>query len=355
MIFYIGILAFNIFLYAILYKVKNGKKIYLATIFTILFFISALRSRQIGADYSVYINVFEKIDKYINNYPMEKGYLYLNYFISLFTKNYVIFSILINIIIFTSLYKYIKDNIDKEYFIWIVFVFIANPYLYIQSTFNVLRQTIAIMIILYGIKQLNDKKYFRYIIYVIIAAQIHTISYLFILLIFLKLINWNERKFFILLIISIFINFFGKNGILIRYISNLLGYSRYLGYKNTLFDFQLYIFFIFIVVVFLLYIYNKIEIKEKEKMFVDSYILSLSLLPLLITNDIMYRVYVGLVFISLPGLAIILKSIKEKFKKENLYLKGIFITYYIMLFLFFLQSVIKSNNIKYIPFTFFWQ
>lgn len=355
MIFYIGIVIINLILYAILYKIKNGKKIYLGTILTLLFFISSFRSRGIGADYPVYINVFERIGTYINNYPMEKGYLYLNFFISQFTNNYIIFSLFINLIIFYSLYQYIKDNVDKEDYFWIMFIFIANPYLYIQSTFNVIRQTIAIAIILFGIKHINNKKYLRYIIYVILAAQIHKISYIYLLLIVIKKINLKDKGFIILLITSLFINLFGKKLLLIKYISNILGYTEYLEYKNTLFNFSAYILFISISVLFLLYVYKKIEIKEKDKLFVDTYLVSLSLLPVFITNDIMYRVYIGLVFMSLPGMAIMLKNIKEKFIKENIYIKSIFVSYYIMLLLLFLQSVIKSNNTRYIPFTFFWQ
>ena len=69
----------------------------------------------------------------------------------------------------------------------------------------------------------------------------------------------------------------------------------------------------------------------------------------------MYRVHIGLVFMSLPAIPIILKYLKDKSKKVNFIVKGGFILYYVLMFSLFIFLAMKTNNINYVPFTFFWQ
>lgn len=355
MLIYILLIVLNIILYMFLSKRQNGKKIYLITILTILMLVSSFRSKQIGADYSAYINVFENITKITATHPMEKGYLILNYIISFFTDNYVVFSLFINGLIFSILYKFIKDNVDEKYYVWVMFIFIANPYLYIQGTFNIIRQMLSICIILCSTKFLNEKKYIPFILSIVLAAQFHSISYIYLGLLLIKLIKWDEKKLFSITIISLLMNLAGKNNIVLQYLSNMFGYGKYLEYEDTMFNFPIYILFIFIVTFLLIKNYKKININEQKKLFLDIYIISLSLLPIFITNDIMYRVYIGLVFMSLPAIPIIIKYFKDKSKKFNFIVKGGFILYYTLMFVLFIYLAMKTNNTNYVPFTFFWQ
>jgi len=354
MLIYLLLPILNIIFYIILSKFKVKKNIYLISSLTILMIISSFRASQIGADYHVYVNVFENIDKAIISYPMEKGYLLLNYIVALITSNYVIFALIINLFIFSAIYKYIKNNVDEKYYLWIILIFTMNPYLYIQSTFNVIRQTIAFCIILYGIKYLIEKKYIIYILLILMAAQFHSISYIFILLIFIRMMRWNEKKFFILLFCVILLVLFKNCGI-IDFFAKILGYGKYAKYGATMFDFFVYHTFIISVVSILILNYKKIEIKENEKFFLDTYIISLSLLPVFVTNDIMYRVYIGFIFISLPAVPLILKHCDKTMKKMKYLIKSGYALYYSLLFVMFLYSIMKTNNINYIPFRFFWQ
>jgi len=355
MLIYILLPLLNIILYFFLSKKEKGRKIYLITILTVLMLLSSFRSKQIGADYSVYVNVFENISKHISSYPMEKGYLILNYLVSIFTSNYVVFSLVINSIIFSVFYKFIKDNVDEKYYVWIMSMFILNPYLYIQSTFNIIRQMLSICIILYGIKFLNEKKYIHFVLSIILASQFHSMGYIYLSLLLIKLIKWDEKKFYLISIGSLVMNILGENNVILQFLSSLLGYGKYNGYKDTMFNFPIYILFIFAVVILLIKNYKKIKTNEKEKLFLDTYIISLSLLPIFITNDIMYRVHIGLVFMSLPAIPIILKYLKDKSKKVNFIVKGGFILYYVLMFSLFIFLAMKTNNINYVPFTFFWQ
>ena len=356
MTLYILLPLLNVVLYLFLAGRKGGKKLYLIITLASLALISSLRSSQIGADYPIYVKIFENIGNLINKYPMEKGYLYFNLIASLFTHSYVVFSLALNSVIFSILYFFIRKNVEEKYYFWTVFIFITNPYLYIQSTFNVVRQAISTCIVLLGINQLNNRKYIPFLLLTIIAAQFHSIGYIYALLAIVKLIKWNEKKFFIISAFSLIFNLFLSKSGLLYSIANLFGYGNYNGYKATEFNFWLFAIFIFAVTALLIVNYKKIKVSEKEQFFLDTYILSLALLPIFVTNDIMYRVYVGLVLVSLPGIAIVIRHCDQFFKTHTrILIKGAYIVYYGLLYGLFLWLVIKANNASYIPFKFFWQ
>lgn len=354
MLFYLLLPITNILIYLLLNKFKISKKGYLIVSFTILFLISTLRSEYIGADYNVYVEYFDKIQFDFKYIPTEIGFRLFNYIISLFTKNYVIFTLIINTFVFYTIYKYIVKNVDEKYYIWIMVIFIMNPYLYIQSTFNIIRQTIAYVIILCGLKYLIEKNFIKYLLIIILAAQIHTVSYIFILLILLRLIKWNQKKLAMLLVGVVTIRIFKNCGIL-DIVANFLGYGIYINYKSTMFDFSLFYMFILSIIIMLIVNYNEFKLKENQMFFINLYIISLILLPLFVTNDIIYRVYIGLVLLSLPAIPLIFETFENKYKRIGNLIKIGFVSYYSLLFVFFLYTLSRANNIYYIPFKFFWQ
>ena len=340
---------------------KNKEKVFFIIVLLILYFLSSFRSEQIGADYSVYTNIFKNVNTYFNTYPIERGYMILNYIVSIFSKSYVALSLVINSVIFVGFYFFIKNNVEKKYYFWIVLIFILNPYLYIQSTFNVVRQTMAIFIFLFGMLNLNSeksslKKYILYLLCCILGAQFHSSCYIYMLLIlFIKGVRWNRKKFIALLIISLICNFSLSNSTILYYISDFFGYKTYFGYAATRFNFPLFIIFVVGIALILIMNYDKIKVEKKEKVFLDTYIISLILLPTFAINDIMYRLYVGMVFISLPAIPVILRYCKSLSKRTVTFVGSSYALYYGLMYLLFVMSILNSNNVRYIPFKFFWQ
>lgn len=333
--------------------------LYFIVMMVILFLVSSLRGEMMGNDYRTYIYIFEYIvqdGKIILTYGMEWGYLFLLFVVRQLTNNYICVGVTANIIIFGLFYRYIKKYVEQEYYILIMYVFLANPYFFIQSSFNILRQGIATAIILCGIEFLYERQWAKYCLIILFAAQFHTSSLIFLFLCVIRLINWTRKKLLIVLCVSTALNLVVGNVSFLYSIVNIFGYGGYIDEGRTEFDFVLYVLFIFLVVVFFLNFYSKLHSNDKEKFFVDIYLLGLSLLPVFVINDIMYRVYIIFGFISFPALPIICKSFKNMKSKTNYYaVISAYFFYYLVMFTFFLITMYVTKNTSYIPFRFFWQ
>lgn len=362
--FYLAILTASAILYWILKKKNSGKKIFLITVLFSLCIISSLRSKIIGADFQQYIYIFENIQKIITTYPIEKGFLGYNWLISLFTNDYVVFSIITSIICYYILYKHITKNVDEKYYWLIIFIFIANPYLFIQSTFNIIRQTLSTCLIILGINFLKKNKVIPFLLIGLLAAQFHSIGYIYILIVCAaKFINWDKKKLYALFLCSVITYLLRNTGILSPLVS-IFGYEKYLTYSSTLFDFVPFVLFIFIILFTIIknYVFscNNSSVRNKssesnnqnKKFFVDMYILSLSILPTLIMNDIMYRIYIGLQIITLPAIPTIIKMFPQK---QKWVIISFYVLYNLLLLVFFIYSIYSNNNIHYLPFKFYWE
>lgn len=359
---YVCLLALDVVLYLSLRRIKNGYNIYLFVMMIILFAVSSLRSDLMGTDYYTYIRYFLRCtgipDMKAILFPnwFERGYVILNFFIRQFTNRYIYLAIAVNIVIFGLLYKYIKENVSPQLYALVLYVFIANPYLYVQGTFNVMRQSYATAIILYGIKFLYDRKWVKYCMIILLAAQFHSSAYMFLGLIIVRCIIWTKEKLLVVACISLAMNLFFRNEALLRRIAGIFGYSHYISWGDSQFNFLLFVLFVFGIVMFFLNAYPRLYRSEREKFFLDIYLLALSLLPVFVMNDVAYRVYIIFVFISLPAIPVIWDSYTHMGNKVNCYIvKGGYIAYYMALFSAFFYTVAARKNINYVPFQFFWE
>ena len=231
-----------------------------------------------------------------------------------------------------------------------------NPYMFIQSSFNILRQGCATGILLFSIPFLQEKKWIQFIIIVILAAQFHNISYVFLLLIGVRMIPWDKRLFTIVLAISCISNVLlrGSN-YLLQVLAQIFGYERYLGYRSSMLDMGPYVVFIVGVVIILLLYYEELYENEKDKFLIDLYILSLSLLPIFIKNAQLYRVYVVLAFMSLPAVSYVLRASRTVMGKKMCMMVNLgYYSYYLVFMGAFLAKMVLTDNEQYTPFVFFW-
>lgn len=337
---------------------KNGSSVYLAVMMAVSFLISSLRADKMGADYKTYILVFEDIARngsITREYGMEKGFLLFNLILGKFTDNYVFLGLSVNMIIFGLLYQYMKKNVDANYYVLIMYIFLSNPYLYIQSTFNILRQGCAMALILAGMEFLHEKKWTKCCLLIILAAQFHRSAYIIgVFLLVLCKIRWTRKKFLTIISSAAFFNIIIRNDQLLYKLASMFGYAGYIGVGKSEFNFLMFILFIVLVVLFFLLFYPKLYTDEKEKLYVDMYVLGLSLLPMFVLNDIGYRIYIIIVFISLPAVPIIWKAFKNMGAKRNYYaiVFGYTIYYVVFSAMFFYRV---AGGSAYVPFRFFWQ
>ena len=317
--------------------------------------ISSFRAYYIGADYIRYVPIFQRIQIVGLEHPYEKGYVLLNLLAGKISENYWSLGLCVNLLIFSSLYVYIKKNISEKYYYFILLVFYLNPYMYIQTSFNVLRQGCATAFILIAVQALNEKKWAKYFILVLVSAQFHSLGYIFLLLSLTKIIKWRKSYFYIILGVSTFINVVLSNLEFMRKIFSYFDFDGYTTYGTTMFDFKIFTLFIVVVVCLLIHNYNDLTKRdEKKQYFINVYLLSLCLLPIFVKNDMTYRIYIIFSFISLPAISYILDTF-YRIGNKILYntFKWGYMMYYFALWSAFLIS--QRENFAYIPFVFYWQ
>ena len=216
-------------------KKENDKyrKIYFIILCLIFTLVSAIRY-NVGTDY---LNTYGNALKWLSegkNYNYEFLFLKLNFFIIKCHGTVWILMAICSIFTIPAFFKFIKENVDKKYWFLAVFLFIGTTVYY--ATMNVVRQYVAIAILLYAYNFFREKKYIRYIIFNCVALLFHTSAIINFLLIILVMIN-NKKDinnvliiFYAISIIGIIIDF--------RYAIKIFSFAipeRYVAYLNSKF------------------------------------------------------------------------------------------------------------------------
>lgn len=210
---------------------KRRKKIFVIITFTALTIISMLRSWQVGVDTEQYYRNFRYIT-YLDwtQYDIlryEFGFFALSKVLSYFSINPYILIRVSSLIIIPSvgyfIYRYSK-NVVISTFLYIT----LNAY-----SFNMtgMRQSLAIVFILYGFDSLINEKYGKYIIFIMIASLFHSSAIVLIVLIFIIKIPYNKNSYrkniFIIGICFIFYKY------LFLVATSILG--KYSGYEDSVY------------------------------------------------------------------------------------------------------------------------
>lgn len=136
-------------------------------------------------DYALNNNWINYYDYFHNNYfSFESGFLLLTFIISKFTSNYhilfFIFSLINIILIYDGLNKLKPYMKFSNWNAMLVFYL-----LFFGETLNIVRQSLAIAIVFWGLHYVFEKKPFKFLVTVLIAMQFHVSSVIAIILYFL--------------------------------------------------------------------------------------------------------------------------------------------------------------------------
>lgn len=172
----------------IFFTLSKDKKKALLLSFVCVATVASLRKYTVGIDTTQFYNAFTKIaaDKTWNytNFRYELGFYYLCKLLSCIWNDGQILIIFTSIFINFSVFKFIKNN-SPDYCLSTILYIIMNVFF---SNMNIMRQAIAVAIILLGFEFLKEKKYVKYIITVLIASLFHTVSFATILLLVFSLL-----------------------------------------------------------------------------------------------------------------------------------------------------------------------
>lgn len=200
LIFFIITIIFSNEAQKCLDKNKNKKAIFYS-ILVILFptILAGVRADNVGTDVNVYVKRFfswafsyDSFIKYNDITNVETGYNFITYFVSRFSNDVHVLFFINQLIISSCIYLFSlkKRNDVKMWIVQCVYLFC-----FYNISLNIVRQSIAISIVLYSIALFDEKKYLKACIIYLLALTFHNSVLLAIpIYIFLVLFNKNRRK-----------------------------------------------------------------------------------------------------------------------------------------------------------------
>lgn len=287
---YILMLIFSIAMLLIAQKFENKKiiKIIAYILSGLSFFIISAIRYDVGTDYLLrYAPDYIKMGQGINITNLEIGYKIIVWICLLITKDYaIIFGVTSAIIIGLTFYTIYKES---PYPALSVLIYFCAGFFF--HSLNLMRQYLAISVLLFSYKFLIDKKYIQFAICAIIACLFHSISIVFVIALLLC-----DREVFDLkrtIIISILLLIFGK--FVWQYIVDLIiNHTRFAVYIGSKFDKSKLriedIIFNAILYLIIYYLYKHTKEKGRtEKFFLNMQACSLFFMILASTMYLLFR------------------------------------------------------------------
>lgn len=335
-----------------------------------LFIISSLRATNLGADAIRYIEAFKVIGER-GTYYMEKGYVLLNRIVATFTSNYSVLIFIVNMVFFLSLYYYIKNYVKEEYWMYCLMIVAFQPYIFLQTTFNIMRQCCAVGLIVlamnFYVNAIRFKHRFTgYVLFniiTILAAQFHRSAYFLLFIPVIFMIEMNKNKWRLLALVFLGFNFIDLSRVMNR-IERLTGNTSYTNYSASMLNSPIYLVLVLGFVFLITSYYDKLQLDKWERNFYDLYLFSITFLLFAVSNDMVYRIYIVLAIISLPAIQVVIENdestrivISKRLNSRGVGLLTLIIcAYYICFFVGYILLLYKNHNSAYIPYhTLFWK
>ena len=213
-------------------KSKNTDKVFLIMAFIPIVAISCFRSRNVGIDTKQFTTAFSIISKMypssFSSLRYESGFIWCCWILSKFIKNSQILIIISSLFINCSVMHFIKKNSNDVYLSSLLYI-LANFYF---SYMNIMREAIAIAILLLSYNFLQNKKYIKYSLSVLFSSFFHFSAILSLLNIVLRKIKLKKKSIIIIFIITLVAFLYGK-----QFFDFLCRYSpRLARYNNTAFS-----------------------------------------------------------------------------------------------------------------------
>lgn len=333
----------------------KGSKSMLILVFAILLFISTFRADRIGADHEKYVALFRSIESAGTLYFAQNGeigYVFLNKIAHFISENSYSLNFVVTFLLLFGYYVYIKNFVEPSYWWMALMVFVLHPYLYIQSSFNAMRQCCAMGIVMFATYFLHKEKKLRFVILCVAAGTFHKSALAMILLLVIYFIPWNKMLHQLIAVVMFMINILPTEK-LMALIASVLKYDVYSSYEASILNNKAYTLFIAVVIMVLLSKYDKLYTIPKEKLCVDIYLLSMSFLLFAVKNDMLYRVYMYLALLSVPGITVICKN-AFRFVRPSTLVKYLYVGYYACFYIGYIGLLVINQNEHYVPFLFLW-
>ena len=197
------VLFYHSIKYEFMYKEKRNWKRFI--VFVVIFLLAF--SYQMGTDWLNYQYFYDydvpniKLNNLFSNFQFmfssEKGFVLLNILFYNLGFNYELFTgIVIGSCLFLIL-NFIEKKSDNFYFSFFLSIVM---FLFGYSLEPVLRQLIALALIITGFKYIEKRCFFKYLLIIILAVQFHLSAFIAIFFYFLEKIKLNKKRAFLIFI-----------------------------------------------------------------------------------------------------------------------------------------------------------
>jgi len=321
---YFIIYATVIFLSSISRKVKNKtcRSLLVLLCIVILSMFGGLRDYSVGTDVTVYgLNTFSaslnfnNFVDYINTIDMEPLFLLLNYGVSRLTSNYHVCMFIFQLVTNTLIFKIAYDNQKECSFTLMICVFL---FVWYNSTFNILRQSIAILIMLYSYKFIKQEKNVPFICCLIVAFLFHKSALICLTYPVIYKISKNKNQILSLLILTIIMLFLFNNVSNMIQLVNISAFDKYEYYVLTektnlnLLYFTVKCLIFIVISIFCIVLKKNEEETMKDLLFFELF----DVLFYLLSNFVLYGYRVSYYF--LPFLILLIPNIYSRIRiKQN--------------------------------------
>ena len=343
---------------AAMFTSEKKKKAQIIALMFFLTLIAGLRHYTIGSDTISYFRSYKQTLYYgvkiFEHSRFEFGYVLLQYIISRVTSNFNIFLLICTIFMNTSIgifiYKYSKQPIVS------ILMFILLRLFF--NEMNILREFLAVCIILNSVQYIVDRKIIKFLIVVFIASLFHASALVAVPLYFLyrkemnfktKTIIFSATIIIYLFLSNILIYITNKIGMYSNYVENFYGSNKLASLLSVLISACIFIFFKFIYKKF------KKNLSIKEIKHYD-FLVNISYITLML-DIIAYRISIFSRLINYYGIFKILVLSNVPTIINNRYEK--YFCNIIVCTLFFISFIIimyyRPDWYLVTPYRFFWQ
>ena len=326
---------------------KCGKKPFVIITFLQLAAIVSLRKKTVGIDTAMYIQLLEWSKNDIEIYWIEAGsraYIHLLGNICTTYTEYLAAWAIPTMVLF---YRYIIRN-SKDIYLSI-YIFASLMFYFLE--FSLVRQALAIGIVLQAVSLLDERKYFRYILIILIAMSFHSSAAVFFLLLPISFVKCKINLSLSIMIVALcgICAVFGR--ILTEIGARLIGYSSYLQTEYANAGNVLHPALFLIILMFCTILSMGAKSTKKRKFKIEYEMLAVGVLfywislSVQIVNRIPYY-FTGSVMTILPNLIVEMKNRKQA--------KIVNICVIVFLVLYeFLMIAQSAQGIM--PYQFFWE
>lgn len=319
---------------------KGSKKyVFLEIIgLVLLAFLASIRGISIGTDLAHYVKpVFNATARYglSGNYyfkVIEVGYVFFNYIISLFCNNFNVFLFILQFFILAfSYYGLKKINPNHSLLIYMLFII-----LYYNKSLNVVRQSMALSLILFSFQFLFKKQSKKFLFIVFLAFLFHRSAivaiFMYPLFSLITSSKENVKYTFVALLIILFIVFAFFDSIFAFLINTGVLPTRYMSYLTSYYnnqvDFEIVDLVLDVCIAILYMLFSKLfQTKEKYSKFYF-FLLIIDIVFLIIGGKYSSVNRIGLYF-RLPAILYFLSNFSVFIKENNT--KSLFSSFLVLL------------------------